>query len=84
MRRSRSQLVRRTRHWRGLASGAGIGLGAGWLADTANAWLIQADALLQGGNGAGVLAGLALLTGFFFETSPPRSGSKGRQKDRLH
>lgn len=63
------------RCWRGLLSGVGLGVGAGWLTETASTWLPLADACLQGGVGIGVLAGLAAMIGFFFETSPPRSGS---------
>ena len=65
---------------------SGVGLGVG-LAALADAWPQLVMALEPFCSGTGGLlfgASLAALTGFFFETSPPRSGSQDRKKDRIH
>jgi hypothetical protein len=68
---------RRWPAWWSLMQGLGLGLGVGLAADLApRAIHVVGMALCGHGPAAlGVGATLALLAGFFFETSPPRVGS---------
>jgi hypothetical protein len=67
-----------------LLSGLGLGLGLAAFADLWPQLAATLEPLCAGSGGLALAACLAALTGFFFETSPPRSGSKDRKKDRIH
>ena len=78
------RLVRTASSRGAVFSGLAMGLGLGALVDLWSQLAGALEPLCAGSSGLALGACMAALTGFFFETSPPRSGSKDRKKDRIH